>query len=240
MPIHTVQLRLVLDVQICPNGTSIEDLKKNLQYIAEHAYNEGLITASTEAEVYEHFFSVKETPEPLDEAEIADFMLERIENGSLRAEDIPLKLARYGLMETPDFVAEIRERLDNQEADAAELDSDNEATELTARTFTDFVQKNRELIASLYADYLRMGVGEVTGSYLEEFFMDAVSDLKDALGSTVANTCSDDESEQEAAISLAEEWVTNNVSHSSEMCIAAVLYVLGTEKGAEEIRSRLL
>lgn len=229
------QLRLVIDVRYFANGTSIEELKKRLRYVAEHAYGEGLLTGETEAEVDEHWFAVMETPEPLDEGEIADFMLERIENGSLRAEDLPQTLARYGLMETPDFVTEIRERIDNQAADSADGEDSHPATELTKHTFTGFVQANQDVISRLYADYLRLVVGS-SNSDVDEFFMDHVSNLKDMLGSAAANNCSDDEAEQETAISLAEEWVTDNVSPSTEMCIAAVLYVLGVEKGEEEIR----
>lgn len=52
--------------------------------------------------------------EPLTEDELADFMLERIESGSLRVEDIPLRLARYGLMEPSSFLAEMRERMEGR------------------------------------------------------------------------------------------------------------------------------
>ncbi len=46
------------------------------------------------------------------EAEIADFLRRRIEDGNLNAEDIPLRLARYGLMGPEAFAAEMRERMD--------------------------------------------------------------------------------------------------------------------------------
>ena len=46
------------------------------------------------------------------EAEIADFLRQRIEDGNLNAEDIPLRLARYGLMDPEAFAAEMRERMD--------------------------------------------------------------------------------------------------------------------------------
>ncbi|MBO9356021.1 hypothetical protein GG851_18695 [Bordetella petrii] len=45
------------------------------------------------------------------EAEIADCLRQRIEDGNLNAEDIPLRLARYGLMAPEAFVAEMRERM---------------------------------------------------------------------------------------------------------------------------------
>lgn len=46
------------------------------------------------------------------EAEIADFLRQRIEDGNLNAEDIPLRLARYGLMDPEAFAAEMRKRMD--------------------------------------------------------------------------------------------------------------------------------
>ncbi len=46
------------------------------------------------------------------EAEVADFLRQRIEDGNLNAEDIPLRLARYGLMDPKAFAAEMRERMD--------------------------------------------------------------------------------------------------------------------------------
>ncbi len=45
------------------------------------------------------------------EAEIAAFMRQRIEDGNLDAEDIPVRLARYGLMAPEAFIAEMRERM---------------------------------------------------------------------------------------------------------------------------------
>jgi hypothetical protein len=45
------------------------------------------------------------------EAELARFFKQQIEDGYLLAEDIPLQLARYGLMEPLQFSDEIRERI---------------------------------------------------------------------------------------------------------------------------------
>ncbi|MBN0502680.1 hypothetical protein JTM44_35915, partial [Pseudomonas aeruginosa] len=43
--------------------------------------------------------------------EIASFMRQRIEDGNLNAEDIPVRLARYGLMAPEAFADEMRERM---------------------------------------------------------------------------------------------------------------------------------
>lgn len=45
------------------------------------------------------------------EAEIADFLRQRIEDGNLNAEDIAVRLARYGLMDPEAFADEMRERM---------------------------------------------------------------------------------------------------------------------------------
>lgn len=53
----------------------------------------------------------------LDDETIANFMLFRIENNDLALEDIPMRLARFGLMNPADFVAEMAERMENSEWD---------------------------------------------------------------------------------------------------------------------------
>lgn len=47
----------------------------------------------------------------LDEEALASFMLNRIESGDLLLEDIPRRLARYGMMDPADFLAEMEERI---------------------------------------------------------------------------------------------------------------------------------
>jgi hypothetical protein len=44
-------------------------------------------------------------------------MLQRIETGDLALEDIPVRLARYGLMEPNAFVDEMRERMELAQED---------------------------------------------------------------------------------------------------------------------------
>ena len=53
----------------------------------------------------------------MSEDELADFMLKRIENGQLELEDIPVRLARYGLMEPQQFMDEMRERMESEDND---------------------------------------------------------------------------------------------------------------------------
>ncbi|MDI9689724.1 hypothetical protein [Burkholderia cenocepacia] len=52
--------------------------------------------------------------DPLSEDEVAAFMRRRLENGDLAAEDIPVRLARYGLMQPQAFIEEMRERMESE------------------------------------------------------------------------------------------------------------------------------
>lgn len=55
-------------------------------------------------------------PDTLTEDELADFMRQRIED-EWDEEDIPVRLARFGLMEPSDFVSEMRERMEMAKED---------------------------------------------------------------------------------------------------------------------------
>lgn len=62
------------------------------------------------------------------EAEMTRFMQERIENMQILPEDIPVRLARYGLMPPAAFVAEMRERMASQvDGDEAGIEIDGES-----------------------------------------------------------------------------------------------------------------
>ena len=75
----------------------------------------GLLTNGTKAEVESHSTQVAVRALPLSEDELAVFMLSRIETGDLALEDIPTRLARYGLMAPDAFIEEMRERMGLQE-----------------------------------------------------------------------------------------------------------------------------
>ena len=112
---ETVNARLTLDVTYLLNGEAAPELLARLQRMCELAIGEGLLTGETAAEVDTWSIDVSEVPSTADretlEAEIAAFMQQRIEDGNLGAEDIPLRLARYGLMAPEAFADEMRERM---------------------------------------------------------------------------------------------------------------------------------
>lgn len=108
---ETVNVRLTLDVTYALNGENAAEMVSRLRKMCERAIGEGMLTGETDAEVEEYSMDVVIPPEPLSEEEIADFMQHRIENSDLQLEDIPVRLARYGLMERNAFIDEMRERI---------------------------------------------------------------------------------------------------------------------------------
>lgn len=71
---------------------------------------------------------------------------------------------------------------------------------------------------------------------IEAFFDDLIDEAKGSLGSIAANACSDDEREQEKAISLCEDWVADNISNADiEAWILCALDTLGIDEGTAAI-----
>lgn len=113
-----VRMQLVLDVEYLLNGESPADLANNLESLVQRALGEGLLTGSTNAEVEWHDFKVITLEDELvDRDAVRDFITDAIESGSMRLEDITMRMATYGLMHPHEFSAEMRERmrLDEQE-----------------------------------------------------------------------------------------------------------------------------
>lgn len=105
-------VRLTLDVTYELNGVSAAEMASRLRKMCERAIGEGMLTGETAAEIEKYSMETATQPEALSEDELAEFMLERIESGSLALEDIPMRLARYGLMEPSAFIDEMRERME--------------------------------------------------------------------------------------------------------------------------------
>lgn len=112
---QTLSARLTLDVSYQLNGVPPEEMRRLLNSLVERAVGEGLLTGHTAATVEEYSMSVVMLPEPLDEDELTDLMAQRIDNGQISLEDIPNRLAKYGLMEPHSFVEEMRERMQSAE-----------------------------------------------------------------------------------------------------------------------------
>jgi hypothetical protein len=114
---ETVTVRLTLDVTYSLNGENATEMVRLLRNMCNRAIGEGMLTGESDAEVNECSVNVIIQPAPLSEDDVADFMLQRILGGNLLLEDIPVRLARYGLMESNAFIDEMRERMELLKAD---------------------------------------------------------------------------------------------------------------------------
>lgn len=134
-----VNARLTLDVAYLLNGVPASEMLERLRSMCERAIGEGMLTDETAAEVDTWSVDVSVPPstgaDDALEAEIAAFMQQRIEDGNLGAEDIPVRLARYGLMAPEAFVSEMCERMGMDDAgeikvicyDTSDTDEDSPA-----------------------------------------------------------------------------------------------------------------
>ena len=113
-------LRLIFDVEYNLNGETVQEISTRLERAAFHAVGEGLLTGDTRAEVETYGVTVAEVPPALSEEDLSNFMLKQIENGQLELGDIPVRLARFGLMEPGAFVSEMRERMEMAAGEANE------------------------------------------------------------------------------------------------------------------------
>ena len=99
---ENVKARLTLDVTCLLNGEAASEILARLQRMWVRAIGERLLIDETAAKVDVWSIEVTELPSATNsdalEAEIAAFMQQRIGDGNLCAEDIPLRLASYGLM----------------------------------------------------------------------------------------------------------------------------------------------
>jgi hypothetical protein len=107
-----IRVRLTLDVTYTPNGAESVELANNLYKMVEKAIDNGMLTGHSDAEVDQYSMETAVVPELLTEEEVENFMRQRVANGDLLLEDVPSRLARYGLLEVPAFIAEMRERID--------------------------------------------------------------------------------------------------------------------------------
>ncbi|WP_341744655.1 hypothetical protein [Azonexus hydrophilus] len=122
---QTTRVRLTLEVEYALNGEMAEDMVSRLQRMCEHAIGNGMLTGESAAEVEEYSMEVVVQEEPPSEDEVADLMLRRIEDGSIGVEDIPMRLARYGLMSPKAFVEEVQERMESYQAADADKELKN-------------------------------------------------------------------------------------------------------------------
>ena len=120
----SAQFRLILDANVALHGTAVEIITEKLQFAIDNMIGNGTVTGDTEAELNDWGVKISVRPEPLSEDDLAQFMQTRIEEGQLDPEDLPVRLARYGLMEPDAFIIEMRERMENMEGNDDDEESD--------------------------------------------------------------------------------------------------------------------
>lgn len=105
------QVCLTLNVTYTLNGERVEHLKGLLENGIQRAIGDGLLTGHAAAEVDVYSVDAAVIEDALDLKTLTRLTALRIESGALALEDIPKRLAQYGLMSPGAFVAEMRERL---------------------------------------------------------------------------------------------------------------------------------
>ena len=112
---ESVNVRLTLDMTYVLNGEDRDNVLIRLHKRCERAIEDGLFTGGKDAKVDTWWIDIDTPPSKAEsaalEVEIASYMRQRIEDGNLDAEDLPARLARYGLMAPEAFVYEMRERM---------------------------------------------------------------------------------------------------------------------------------
>ena len=112
------------------------------------------------------------------------------------------------------------------------LDAANQAISGYLSSITDIQSRASDVISEL--DLL---LSQHESPRIDKFLDDQSAQLKDFLGADAANFCSDDDDEQDAAISLCEEWVAENVSNAGMTArILCALDVNGVEDGVSMIK----
>ena len=220
-------LRLVFDVNYAPNGVSPNELQEALRHAASNTIENGVLTGSSPAEVIDYSITVNETKPVQDEKAMAEFIQACIENGDIDMNDIPVRLARYGLMEPHDFTAEINECVRSSQRDGT-----IEYVYDFAEQFGMFVRNNQDVL-----DAIKSGITHFDDD-LSDLLDDCAGDMKTKLGAEAANQCSADPNHQEEAIQHAESWVTDNVCNSNlDNRLAAVLWINGHDAGIKAIKN---
>ena len=121
----TRKLRMTLDVEYTLNGEEIDSLQRRLESALLRAVGDGLLTGDGPAEVEGYATRMVKVYARPGEEELAGFFRDQLESGNLAAEDIPSRLARYGLEEPAAFVEEMRERMHLEDGDSEDGDGND-------------------------------------------------------------------------------------------------------------------
>lgn len=116
----TATLKLVLEVDLDLNGADVDAIQQNLSQIVAQAIENGVITQATSAEIEDYRTAVVDASavsDPSTQDDIEAYLVREIENGNQDSEGIPLRMARWGLMDPAEFAADMLERIKDEETD---------------------------------------------------------------------------------------------------------------------------
>lgn len=106
-----VTVKVVIEATYHPSGLNIDAMVSDLTARIGAAVGGGLLTGDSSVIVDRWDVKAKIVPDQITEDELTTFMANRIDEQDLLPEDIPRRLARYGLMEPETFINEMRERM---------------------------------------------------------------------------------------------------------------------------------
>lgn len=115
MGLDRVKFRMVLELTVDLDGTSVEEIKDYLEQIPRNAALNGDMTGETPATVDEWTSSVK-VVEDVEREQIEAYISDAVADGAMELE--VEKVVTYGLMDPADFAAEMKERIELLEAES--------------------------------------------------------------------------------------------------------------------------
>lgn len=230
------KVRITIDVEFKLNGFDLENLRSDLDARVERAVGNGLLAGDTAVEVDSWSSLVVPVSEAPSEDEMVSFFENLVNDGNMSATELVTKVVRCGLQETPDFIEEMRERMEY--ADDS-LDGNDEPKTVVDQITGRFFDRLNEIANEHDAFILKsMAAMDPTKESISELQDDTIDELKGHLGSEASNQFEDDD-DQEDAISSAEEWVADTVSPDLRLVLATVLWSKGLTEGMQIINDAI-
>lgn len=121
---RTINVRMTIDVSYQFCGEDLDDILICLHKRCERVIDDGLLTGETAALVDTWRIEVSTPPTDVEiatqEAEIAAFLQQQIEDGCIDAESMALRLTHYGLMTSLSFTSEMHESMRLHDSNSSE------------------------------------------------------------------------------------------------------------------------
>lgn len=222
-----VSFQVKADFSLYLRGVSPEEMQDRLQNVIEKAFENGTITGGTNAEVVRYGVTTHLAPVAASEDEMTNFMKFRLENSEWESDDIPVRLARFGLMDPIDFVNEMRERM--------ETSGFRDPVDTLIDAFFDVAVEQSQLLSTLFKEVFR---AKGDKARLDVLLAEQCDELAGYIGAQAANEVIE-EDRQDDMIYKAESFVAEVIRPNQFKSLAAVLWLNGVGKGSEMIRNAI-